>query len=199
MVNRENRNGTWTKCKYLGSMLETNQDIKHRTILAINAMNNLNKIWESKINVDKKMIIFNAFIRSIYTYNSCLWTVTKKLSNKIDATQRKLLRKTLNIKWPTKISNNELRNLTKQEPWSTFIKRQKIRWLGHALRLPRDTPCRQAIDEVNRTTLKPRGHPITTWFSIVKKELTEKGIDINNIETLAENRNKWRTIVNMFK
>ena len=31
----------WRKCKYLGSMLDTNEDIKQRKVLAINAANRI--------------------------------------------------------------------------------------------------------------------------------------------------------------
>ena len=87
-------------------------------------------------------------------YNTCLWTLTKKNTNKIDAIQRKLLRKALNIKWPTIISNENLVKITEQEPWSKIIQRQRIRWFGHVLRLPENTPCKEALNEVKRTVPK---------------------------------------------
>lgn len=197
-VNRENRYGTWAKCKYLGTKLDTEEDRKHRTSLATTSMNNLSDLWKSNIDIMKKMQVFDAFVRSVYMYNTCLWTVTNRIRNKIDATQRRLLRKAMDIKWPTVITNEELMKTTKQEPWSTIIQKQRIRWLGHALRLPEDTPCRQAIEEFKRTVSRPRGHPITTWYGQVTKELAEKGIDIMKIEELASNRSGWREIVAKF-
>ena len=167
-------------------------------MLATNAMNNLTEIWKSNINIEKKMEIFNAFIRSVYMYNTCLWTVTSKTKNKIDATQRKLLRKALNIKWPTKISNENLMKTTKQEIWSKIIQKQRIRWFGHALRLPENTPCKQATKEFKRTVARPRGHPITTWYGQTLKELKDKNIDIDKLEEIASDRNKWREIVKKF-
>ena len=127
-------------------------------------------------------------------YNTCLWTVKKSTKNKIDATQRKLLRKALNIKWPNKISNHELMQLTQQQQWSDIIQQQRIRWLGHALRLPEDSPCKQAIQEYKRPVNKPRGRPITTCYDQVLKELSEKHVDINKLEEFANNRSGWRRL-----
>ena len=52
--------------------LEAEEDRKNRTMLATTAMNNLTEIWTSNVNIEKKMEIFSAFIRSVYMYNSCL-------------------------------------------------------------------------------------------------------------------------------
>ena len=87
---------------------------------------------------------------------------------------------------------------TKQEQWSRIIKRQRIRWLGHVLRLPSDTPCRQAMDESMRAVRRPQGHPISTWIQEVKKDLKEKDVKFENIEELAADRTVWRGIVSKF-
>ena len=88
--------------------------------------------------------------------------------------------------------------ITKQEIWSKIIQKQRIRWFGHALRLPENTPCRQAINEFMRVVTRPRGRPITTWYNQVLKELKEKDVDVNNIDDLARDRNKWKQIVAKF-
>ena len=54
------------------------------------------------------MRIFNVYVASIFFYNSELWTLTKKLENKVDVFQRRLLRRILKIKYPKKISNENL-------------------------------------------------------------------------------------------
>ena len=131
-------------------------------------------------------------------YNTCLWTVTVRTKNKIDATHRKLLRKVLNIKWPKRISNEKLMNTTQQKLWSENIQKQRIRWLGHALRLPEDTPCKQAMEEYVRPVTRPRGHPVTTCNTHVINELKEKGVYVDNLEGLSCDRTGWRSIVAKF-
>ena len=64
--------------------------------------------------------------------------------------------------------------LTKQKPWSKTIQQQRIKWLGHALRLSENTPCRQAMNEFTRQVKRPRGHSNTIWYNLVKKNLNKK-------------------------
>ena len=53
------------------------------------------------------MRAFDAYISSIFLYNSELWTLTSSIEKQIDSFQRRLLRKNiLNIKWPS-VMNNE--------------------------------------------------------------------------------------------
>ena len=170
-VNHKNRNGTWKKCKYLGTLLETTEDIKRRKSLAIESAKSLDKIWKSNLTIILKMSMFDCLIKSVFLYNSVLWTITNTINKKIDIVQRRLLRIALNIKYPKIITNGELMKITKQDAWSKMITSQRIRWLGHGFRLPEESPARKAIVEFERVVTKPRGRPITTWIDTVKKQL----------------------------
>ena len=92
---------SWKKCKYLGSLLDTEEDINRRKILAISAYNQLKHIFESKrASLDVKVRLLNSHVRSIFLHNSDLWTISKKFENAIDVFQRNILRKIINVKWP---------------------------------------------------------------------------------------------------
>ena len=76
---RVSRTGStnWKKCKYLGTLLDTEEDIKRRKGLAISAFNQLKQFLESKrATTITKMRIFNAYVCPIFLYNSELWTLT---------------------------------------------------------------------------------------------------------------------------
>ena len=139
------RNGSdsWKKCKYLGSLLDTEQDISRRKILATPAYNQLKQIFESKkVQISIKMRLLKSHVESIFLYNSELWTLTKKLENTINVFQRNLLRKILNIKWPNKISNKAPYKRMEIDEWSKTIKERRLSWYGHILRLPDNTPAK---------------------------------------------------------
>ena len=77
MIRQGNEN--WKKCKLLGSFLDTEKDINHRKILAIDAFKTLNNFFNSrKISNAVKTRTFNAYVASVFLYNSELWTLTKK-------------------------------------------------------------------------------------------------------------------------
>ncbi len=113
----------------------------------------------------------------------------------INSFQRRLLRLLLNIKWPKKLSNERLKEIIKYEEWSNTVTKSQIRWYGHALRLPEDTPCKIALAEFNRTTKRPRGGQKQTWIKQVHKDLERINIDTSNIVEIAQDRKNWRRIV----
>ena len=62
--------------------------------LAIDAYKMFNSIFSSKKNSIKiKLRIFNAYVSSVFLFNSKLCTLTRKLENTIDNFQRRQLRK----------------------------------------------------------------------------------------------------------
>ena len=109
-----------------------------------------------------------------------------------------LYRHLLNIKWPKQITNEDLYSKTKEKPWSNIIAEQRIRWLGHALRLPENTPAKMALTESIRHVERPRGRPQTTWLQSVKKQLSEINITWEKASLLAQDRQQWRNVVKKF-
>ena len=194
-----NNDDSWLKCKYVGSLLGTSEDINRRIGITNSTFNTLSNIFNSKkLGKDIKLRIFNALIKSIFLYNCELWGTTKKLDDKIDKFQRRLLRNVLKIKWTygNWISNEELYRQTKQTTWSSIVAHRRLRFFGHVSRLPEDAPAKLALREALRYTKKPRGRPVTTLLGTLKSQL--KDHNINNFAEaidLAQNRNDWRRII----
>lgn len=59
------------------------------------------------------------------------------------------------------------RNVNTQAPKD--IKRRRLSWFGHLLRLHNNTPAKLALKEFIRETQRPPGKPKTTWLSQIKK------------------------------
>jgi len=159
----------------------------------------LKSIWESHLQISLKMTVFDCHVRSVYLYNSELWTITKSIKSSINATHRRLLRIALNIKYPQIISNERLIEITKQTPWTKIIDVQRIRWLGHLLRLPEDCPARIALNEFERPVKKPRGRPPTTWVIQTQKQLLDVGIHWEEAKQIALDRTLWKDVVKLFQ
>jgi hypothetical protein len=153
-----NTNPDWKKFKFLGSMLETEEDIKRRKAVTNNVFSKLKHIFTNhRITLTNKIRVFNLFVGSTFLYNSELWTATNKCNNDIDIFQRKLLRRILQIFYPSIISNDDLYKKTQTTPWSKRIRLRRLNWLGHLLRLPTDTPARKALDRYLEEAKRPRG------------------------------------------
>ena len=207
------RNGEehWRKCKYLGSLLSTTEDIKRRKQLANAAYSKLKYILEDRRTTLKiKIRTLDAYVGSIFLYNSELWTVTQDMEDQIDVLQINFLRRILGIKWPEKISNTELYTRTQVAKWSQVILKRRLRWYGHMQRLDDNTPARQALKEALRSVNKPQGRPKITWLKLVRNNLMDAGIqhyysiDLVNlndthfhqeINELAQDRDSWRVFI----
>ena len=136
----ENKSPNWKDCK-----LDTQTDIQRRKGLNFTSLTTYTSIFKSKnASLQLKIRTFNAFCASIFLYNSEVWSLTSTQEHQIDSFQRRLLRQVINIRWPKKISNEEIYKKTKVQPWSIKIKRRRLTWLGHLMRLHKNTPARRA-------------------------------------------------------
>ena len=194
------RNGPedWKECKYLGSKLDTDTDIRNRKQKAMAAFNQYKSILlDKKLGLSIRLRVFNAYVKSIFLYNSELWTTNKKVNNTIDVFQRNLYRKMLQIRWPHRISNIELYKRVNTEEWSTTVKRRRLIWVGHLLRLHEETPAQQALAEATRRVKLPRGGQKSTWVRGVNRDLKEVGYSElgMGVHTSAQDRKTWRKTV----
>ena len=202
-----NKEQEWKDCKLLGSKLDTIKDLERRKCLTIDAMKELKSLFKNhRINEKLKIRTFEAYVSSIFLYNSELWAVTKTIAKSIDGFHRRQLRYALNIQWPNKISNDEVYKRTKAIPWSETIRKRRLSWLGHLMRLPKETPAQIALTEALKPSQKYRGRPRATWLEVIKKDLNELNIvsfDIsaNNekfikcLYEFTENRMTWNKTV----
>ena len=197
-------NKDWKKCKLLGSLLDASADITRRKMIALEHMKTFKNIFNShKLKTVTKVRTFNTYVATIFLYNSETWTITQTLENQIDSCHRRLLREAIGVHYPKIITNEEIYRVTKAKPWSRVIKRRRLRWLGHVMRLEDDTPAKQALQEFLRPVKKPRGRPTTTWLKKISSDLSETNIQLNpqnvtpqqifeNLKTKTSDRNQWR-------
>ena len=97
--------------------------------------------------------------------------------------------------------------MTKTEPWSITIKRRRLKWAGHLLRLDPLTPARRSLAEALIPGKRKPGRPPLTWTKLISKDIQDTGIIktdpnetlpsiFNKLETLAQNRRAFGTKVN---
>ena len=186
----------WKECKYLGSYFDTLTDIKSRKSKAMTAFTQYSHILtNTNLSLAIRNRLFNAYIRSIFLYNSELWSTNKKINNIIDTFQRRLYRKILQIKYPQVIRNTEVYRIFKEIPWSELIKQRRIKWIGHLHRLPEDAPVRVALSEATSPYKKVRGGQVTTYIKSVNSDLKDINFPPVNSSELIEacsDRNQFR-------
>lgn len=189
-------NDNWKSCKYLGSLLDTELDLRRRKQLSMVSFRKYQKCIQSKLlSLKTRLRLLNTYVTSIFMYNSEIWTLTKALENKIDAFHRTILRRTLRINWPFIITNKEIYKRTGEVKWSKKIKTRRLRWLGHLLRLHMDTPAQVALKESNKTHKKCKGRQKISWNKLIGEDLKSVGINISldddTLTRLACDRDWW--------
>jgi len=184
---------------YLGSIVDSNggseSDIASRIGKARGAFAMLEKIWrEGKISLRTKLRLFNSNVKTILLYGAETWRTTKGLLNKLQIFVNQCLRRIINIRWPNKITNEDLWKKTNQPPIEREIKMRKWKWIGHTLRKPSSSITRQAL-QWNPQGKRPRGRPKITWRRNTMAEAERHGYTWRQLEKTAGDRERWRKIV----
>ena len=145
-INRSNNE--WRLCKYLGSMLDTGEDIKRREILAITAANQLKIIFDNKkLTPETKMKAFRAYVESIFIYNCKIQTTGPSQAVKINnAFQWRLLTTyVLNVKWPNIVKNEGVYRKTAATKWSSTIRKRRLKWFGNVIRANKTNTSKEGV------------------------------------------------------
>lgn len=196
------KNYTLEKVKsftYLGSMMsstgDTAPEIPHRIALASSAFNKLSNIWKSNsLSKHLKLKIFNSCVIPVLTYGCESWKATKALERKLDNFENKCLRRILNLKWSDFRPNTQIRQETKQENVSNFIRKRRWNYIGHTLRMDERRLPYQSLIWTPEGKRK-RGRPRETLRRTITREGSTMGlVNIKDLKQIATNRETWRAM-----
>ena len=137
-------------------------------------------MYNSKyLTLSQKIRHFRVFAECIFLYNCELWTTTKTINDSIYSFHRRQLRYAIGIKYPRVITNQQLYDVTKCEPWNIVTERRRLSWLGHMMRLNPETPARQYFKEALRPVKRKPDRPPMTWITHFQQYLSNIDIHIN--------------------
>ncbi|XP_062604220.1 uncharacterized protein LOC134266019 [Saccostrea cucullata] len=120
--------------------------------------------------------------------------MTKATLQKIQTFYNTCLRRIFNIRWPERISNEELWKRAGQEPMDIQIRQRKWGWIGHTLRKSPSSITRQALTW-NPQGKRKRGRPRNSWRRDSESELKTQDMTWHDAARAAQNRVRWRTVV----
>ena len=141
-------------------------------------MNTLEPLLKSHtVTIKTRLKPFKAYIQITFLCNSDLWTITKTIEDRIDSFQRKLLRQVMGVAWPKIRKSKEYYKKTGAEKWSNLVKRRRLSWLGHLLRLDEETQAKKTLAENLRKVKKKCGRRKTCWIDIIKKNFQHLNIN----------------------
>jgi hypothetical protein len=101
----------------------------------------------------------------------------------------------LEIRWWRKLHNEELHNLYSSPSIIRIIKSRRMRWAGHVARMGVKRNVYKLL--VGKPEGKrPLGRPRRRWMDKFKKDLLEIGVNVVDWIGLAQDRYRWRALVN---
>ncbi|XP_033095680.1 uncharacterized protein LOC117100194 [Anneissia japonica] len=122
------------------------------------------------------------------------WRTNRKVESRLRGFEGRCLRRILNIRWPDRVTNMEIRRKTQINDINEEIRKRRWNWLGHVLRLKNDGHPRQA-ERWKPMGKRKRGRPKGTWRRTVEEERKHMSKTINEISWMAQDRGQWKSFV----
>ena len=90
--------------------------------------------------------------------------------------------------------NKELNNLYSSPNIVRVVKSRRMRWVGHVVRMGEERGVYRVL--VGKPEgRRPLGRPRRRWVDNIRMDLQEVGCVYMDLIGLAQDRNKWRTLV----
>ena len=135
------------------------------------------KFMNYKINLAVRTSILNSLVRSRLTYGCQTWMLTAAQMNHINSSYVSMLRKMVrggykrkDGEWGYKITNEQLITMCKTESISSFVERQRKRYLAHVIRLPNKSITKRTMFNSDKTVVP--GNHTSFLQSVLKAERT---------------------------
>jgi hypothetical protein len=93
-----------------------------------------------------------------------------------------------------KLHNEELNDLYSLPNTVRVVKSRRMRWAGHMARMGEDRGVHRVLVG-KREGKRPLGRPRRRWEGNIKMDLQEVGRGREDWMELAQNRDRWRTLV----
>jgi hypothetical protein len=148
-----------------------------------------------------KIRIYKTIILPVILYRCETWSLTSREEHRLRVFENRLLRKIFGPKrdevtgeW-RKLRNEELRDLYSSPSIIRIIKSRRMRWAGRVARMGEKRNAYRLL--VGKPKGKrPLGRPRHRWVDNIRIDLGEVGLGDVNWIGLAQDRNRWRAVVN---
>ena len=188
---------------YLGSLItndsSSSRDITSRIAKAASAMCRLSNplFRKHRISIRTKINMYRALIVSVLLYGSEAWATTLADRRRLDVFDMRCQRRLLRVFWQQHVSNQSIRERTKQPTASSLLRQRRLRWFGHLHRMPSSLPVRRVFDfNPNIHGWKRlRGRLKTRWADSIKHDLHSAGLDTINAAQMVYDRPQLKAFV----
>ncbi|XP_076055170.1 uncharacterized protein LOC143033564 [Oratosquilla oratoria] len=185
---------------YLGSVVHSDcsvdLDIQRRINLASSAFGRLRDRVFSNNNprIDTKTAVYKAVCISTLLYGSEIWTTYRRHIRTLENFHTRCLQRIPGISWKDRMTYDELYHRTQKSSIETLLAQRHLHWVGHTIRMPENRLPRQMLYGQLSSGSRSVGGPKKRYKDHCKDLLINCNINPNELETLAVDRQTWRTV-----
>jgi hypothetical protein len=148
-----------------------------------------------------KIKIYRTIILPVVLYGCEAWSLILREERRLKVFKNRVLRRVFGPRrdevtgeW-RKLHNEELNYLYSLPNIVRVVKSRRMRWVGHVARMGEGRGVPRVV--VGRPVGKiPLGRPRRRWEDNIKRDLQEVGVDCGDWMERAQDRDRWRTLVN---
>ena len=169
---------------YLGSDLNakggSEAEIQRRIVMTGGTFNRLYEKFFKRhdIPLKIKMRTFNACVIPVLLYGAESWSITSAMEHKLISAENKWLRRLLRVSYKEHITNVEIRRRTGQPSVVNIIRKRRMKWAGHVMRMEDKRPTKKAFLYKPEGKRNP-GRPRRRWMDCLEKDLEAAGMSVH--------------------
>jgi len=147
-----------------------------------------------------KIKVYGTIIVPVVLYGCETWSLTLREERRLRVFENKVLRRIFGprrdeVTWDwRRLHNEELNDLYSSPNIVRVIKSRRMRWAGHVARMGEESGVYRVL--VGKPEgRRPLGRPRRRWVDNIRTDLQEVGCGYMDWIGLAQDRDRWRTLV----
>jgi len=159
-----------------------------------------NLLCSRLLSKNLKIKIYRTIILPVVLYGCETWLLTLRKERKLRVFENMVLRRIFGPRWDKvtgewrRLHNEELNDLYCSPNIVRVIKLRRMRWAGHVAHMGEERGLYRVL--VGKLEGKrPPGRPRRRWVDNIRMDLQEVGCGYMDWIGLAQDRDRWRTLV----
>ncbi len=184
---------------YLGSVLSSScsldDEIQNRLRQASCAFGRLSRrvFLNRDLTTSTKVAVYSAVCISVLLYGCEAWTVYRAQVRSLEAFHIRCLQRILGLSWADRVPHVQILQSVGCVSIEALIVKRQLRWVGHVCRMPESRLPRKLLFGELASGRRSAGGQKKRYKDHLHSMLKKCGVPPSDMETLAADRNKWRS------